>query len=233
MIVSASKLRVRSEPMGQITNYLYRGEEVDVISSSGSWSRIQDQNSAEHPIRGWVASRYLENDPYEQEEGRIIKRIVIHCSATKPHQNFTAKDILGWHTNPIHKGGNGWSRAGYHWVITREPCKIEPLVFLNDNEVLSKKEIANGAYGSNRDSIHVCYVGGVDNRKRPAANITKAQIKEMVTLLQMLVRNRPKLEEIVGHNDLNPMKACPSFDVAKFLRKHFPAKFAKKYSKKK
>ncbi len=232
-IVTASKLRVRSEPLGRIVNYIFRGAEVDVMSSSGSWSQVQTLNSFESPIRGWVANQYLQDNPYEEpEEGRIIKRIVIHCSATKSNHNATADDIRRWHTDPVLKGGRGWSRAGYHWVIERTPCSVQPLVPLNDSEILSREEISNGSFGYNKTSIHVCYVGGLNDKGRPDDNMTEEQKAEMVALLQVLVKDRPKLENIVGHNDLNPMKACPSFDVVKFIRQNFSAKFSDRYTAK-
>ncbi len=223
-IVKADKLNLREKVGGRVGAVLLGGTEVRVTDAREDWSQVQ--------VTGWVSNRYL-NESLETEQatsGKRIRRIVIHCSATKPKQNFTAADINSWHTSPKSEGGRGWSRAGYHWVIERNPCRVMPLVAMDDDEVLEPREIANGARGYNRDSIHVCYVGGLNARGKPAENITKEQTQELIALLNVLTRHRPHLKKIVGHNDLNPMKACPSFDVAKFLHKHCQASFANKYA---
>ena len=231
-IVSVSKLRVRSSPGGKIINHLLQGQEVDVLGEDGLWSEIQLSTSFAKPITGWVATRYLVDNPTEEkEEGKLIKRIVIHCSATQEGRNFTAADINRWHTDPVIKGGRGWSRAGYHWVIELNPCRVMPLVPLSENQILSSQEIANGARGYNKTSIHVCYIGGLDKNRRPKNTMTSEQKEQMISLLKILTKRR-SINAIVGHNDLNPMKACPSFDVAKFLQQEFDSKFAKKYMKK-
>ncbi len=222
-IVNVSKLNIRKFPNGDLQGYIKSGTEVEVLEKDGNWSRIN--------TTAWVMSDYLRDPPGSKViSGKIIKRIVIHCSATKPDYNATAEDINGWHTDPIHKGGRGWSRAGYHWVIEREPCKVMPLVPMNDDEVLEPSERSNGVRGYNKDSIHVCYVGGLNEKGRPANNITAEQTEELVALLQTLVKNRPGLQQIVGHTDLYSLKKCPSFDVATFLHKHLPRSFAKKYA---
>ena len=43
---------------------------------------------------------------------RDLNRIILHCSATKEGQDFSASTIRGWHVN-----GRGWSDIGYHWII--------------------------------------------------------------------------------------------------------------------
>lgn len=49
---------------------------------------------------------------------RKIDTIIIHCSATKAWQDFTAKDIDSWHRK------RGFDGIGYHYVI-RLNGKIE------------------------------------------------------------------------------------------------------------
>ncbi|MBE8182531.1 MAG: SH3 domain-containing protein [Candidatus Portiera sp.] len=222
-IVNVSKLNIRNYPKGSLQGYIKSGTEVEVFEEKSGWSKIK--------TTAWVMSDYLRDLPEsETVSGEVIKRIVIHCSATKPDYNATAEDIKKWHTDPVFKGGRGWSRAGYHWVIEREPCRVVPLVAMNDDEVLESWEISNGVRGYNKDSIHVCYVGGLNEKGRPADNITPEQTEELVALLQSLVQTRPNLQHIVGHTDLYPLKACPSFDVAKFLHKNLSQDLAKKYA---
>ena len=219
-IVNASKLNVRSTPNGALQGSLKVGTAVEVLATKGNWSQIQS--------KAWVLDKYLSEG--KTPPGKLIKRIVVHCSATKPNYNATVDDIRRWHTDPKDKGGRGWSKAGYHWVIERKPCKVMTLVPMNDNAVLEPSEISNGVRGYNNDSIHVCYVGGLNAQGRPANNMTPKQKKELIALLKTLVKDRPRLQHIVGHNDLSAMKACPSFNVGAFLRANFPRKFAAKYA---
>ena len=39
--------------------------------------------------------------------------IVVHCSAVKPDQTSSAKQIDGWHK------ALGWKGIGYHYVVRR------------------------------------------------------------------------------------------------------------------
>lgn len=42
---------------------------------------------------------------------RRIDKIILHCTATNPEQDFNAKDIDRWHK------AKKWSGIGYHFVI--------------------------------------------------------------------------------------------------------------------
>jgi N-acetyl-anhydromuramyl-L-alanine amidase AmpD len=63
----------------------------------------------------------------------------------------------------------------------------------------------------NAHSIGICYEGGLNARGQPADTRTLAQKLAMVQLLEILHRKYPKAL-IVGHHDLNPLKACPCID---------------------
>ena len=43
---------------------------------------------------------------------RKIDKIIIHCSATPKHKDFSAETIRDWHVK-----GNGWDDIGYHYVV--------------------------------------------------------------------------------------------------------------------
>ena len=43
---------------------------------------------------------------------RKISEIIVHCSATRPGQGFTADDIRRWHVSE-----RGFSDIGYHFVV--------------------------------------------------------------------------------------------------------------------
>ena len=62
--------------------------------------------------------------------------------------------------------------------------------------------------------IGVCYEGGLDRQGQPKDTRTLEQKASLVALLRELKRMFPQAL-IVGHRDLNPMKACPCFEAAK------------------
>jgi len=145
---------------------------------------------------------------------RKIRRIVVHCSATG--SNCTAKQIVNFHCAPVAKGGRGWHNPGYHYIVEPDGKTVS---------TLPEDQIANGARGYNQDSVHVCYIGGLDANGRAADTRTPAQRKALRTLVKRL---QAKYGGVValGHRDLSPdrnrdgritpeewIKACPCFDV--------------------
>ncbi|HEC12288.1 MAG TPA: hypothetical protein ENI80_03420 [Acidiferrobacteraceae bacterium] len=165
----------------------------------------------------------------------IPSLIVLHSSDSPNGRADTVDDIRRWHTNPkiIGSGtqaqcpkclasvdenawrcntcgqhfGRGWKKAGYHHVIEIDGAAM-PLVELNDDEILEPWEIANGAYGYNRRSVHICMIG------RDA--FSYAQWLSLTDLSFQYQDQFPRAQ-IVGHRDLNPNKICPGFDVATWL----------------
>ena len=133
---------------------------------------------------------------------RTITLIIIHCSAVRPDQTSSAAQIDSWH----HKDNHWKLGIGYHYVIRRDGT-IEP----------GRPEWMVGAHcvNHNAHSIGVCYEGGLDIRGQPADTRTPAQKAAMRQLLEDLHRRYPRAL-IVGHRDLNPLKACPGYEgVAK------------------
>ena len=126
---------------------------------------------------------------------RTITLIVIHCSAVRPDQTSSAKEIEKWHKE---RGFNG---IGYHYVIRRNG-EIEP----------GRPEWMIGAHclHHNAHSIGVCYEGGLDIRGQPADTRTAEQKAAMRRLLEELHQRYPRAL-IVGHRDLNPGKKCPGY----------------------
>lgn len=167
-------------------------------------------------------------------ETKNVKKIVVHCSATKPAQDIGAKEITQWHTGPKlmmdgsyrykkryydaidelpeevqgeHRRGNGWSDIGYHFVIRRSG-RIEP----------GRQIDVEGAHvrGHNDNSIGVCMVGGLNERGEESPDFTSEQFDSLVYLVFFLLLACPEAE-VLGHRDLNPDKGCPCFDVKDFL----------------
>ena len=131
---------------------------------------------------------------------RRITLIVIHCSAVKPDQQSSAAQIDSWHRQRgFHLG------IGYHYVIRRDGT-LE----------MGRPEYMVGAHckNHNQHSIGVCYEGGLNARGDPADTRTDAQKQTMLSLLRELKGRYPRAI-IVGHNTLNPLKACPCFNVFK------------------
>ena len=131
---------------------------------------------------------------------RRITLIVIHCSAVKPDQQSSAAQIDSWHRQRgFHLG------IGYHYVIRRDG----PLE-------MGRPEYMVGAHckNHNQHSIGVCYEGGLDIRGDPADTRTPQQRETMRQLVDELRQRYPKAI-VVGHHNLNPLKACPCFDAIK------------------
>lgn len=143
---------------------------------------------------------------------RKIKKIVVHCSATREGCDINAKDIDRWHKK------RGFSQIGYHFVIT-----------LN-GEVQEGRDLRlKGAHvkGHNHDSIGICYVGGLDFNGKARDTRTTAQRVSLSNLITNLSK-RFNCPEILGHRDLSPdldgdgvvekhewLKECPCFNAKK------------------
>lgn len=128
---------------------------------------------------------------------RPIHLIVIHCSATRANRSYTVDDCRRDHRD------RGYADIGYHYYIAR------------DGEVHAGRPLSQmGAHarGFNKYSIGICYEGGLDNDGRPADTRTPQQCTSLDQLLTHLKATFPQAR-IVGHNQLNPHKACPCFEV--------------------
>lgn len=133
---------------------------------------------------------------------RQIKYIVLHCTATP--QSTTIKSIQRYWQNFL-----GWKNPGYHFIIKPSGEVVE---------LLPISKVANGVKGYNSAAIHISYIGGVDKYQKPLDNRTGNQIQSQITLLRAL-NCKFSAAEIKGHRDFpNVKKACPSFDVASWLK---------------
>ena len=134
---------------------------------------------------------------------RKINLIVIHCSATKETVRFTPEALEASHK------ARGFRTTGYHYYITRDglchACRPETMVGAH-------------ARGYNAHSIGICYEGGLDAQGRPADTRTEAQKRTLLALLVCLKDDYPDAD-IIGHRDIPGVKkACPCFEVGKWLR---------------
>lgn len=132
---------------------------------------------------------------------RIIRNIVIHCTATP--QSTTVTSIQNYWRNVL-----GWKRPGYHLIIRADGSftRLSP-----------DAEPTNGVANHNANSIHISYIGGIDSKGKAIDNRTPEQIKTMITLIRTMKGRYPDAR-ILGHRDFpNVRKDCPSFDVASWL----------------
>lgn len=129
---------------------------------------------------------------------RTITLIIVHCSAVRPWEQSSAADIDRWHR------ARGWKGIGYHYVVRRDGS-VET----------GRPLVEQGAHCMNHNahSIGVCYEGGLDEQGRPADTRTPKQRMALRQLLESLHGLFPHAL-VVGHNTLNPLKACPCFDAA-------------------
>ncbi|QIW15837.1 N-acetylmuramoyl-L-alanine amidase [Pasteurellaceae bacterium RH1A] len=163
-----------------------------------------------------------------------IKKIVIHCSATRNGQSLRTSDqspaqrIDSWHKTRGFKrlAGNfqhfnpHLKHIGYHFVIDTDGT-VET----------GRAEGETGAHvkGHNMHSIGICLVGGITQAGKNHAEFTKAQWQALHALLRKLEAKHPQAK-IYGHRDLSPdrngdgtispnewVKDCPCFDVWRWL----------------
>lgn len=145
-----------------------------------------------------------------------LKYLVIHCTATREGREVSAAEIRRWHTSPTSAGGRGWKQVGYSDLIHLDG-KVERLVGNNEDANVDPWEITNGAKGYNSVSRHIVYAGGcAKDGKTPKDTRTPAQHKALVEYVKDFHRRFPGVR-IIGHNEV-AAKACPSFDVQKWLK---------------
>ena len=135
--------------------------------------------------------------PAAAKDMREIKKIILHCSATREAQDISVETIRKWHLN------RGWSDIGYHYVIYLDGS-------IHDGRPIKR----SGAHtkGHNSTSIGVCYIGGVEkDGKTPKDTRTPEQDTALVNFLSALLEQYPEAT-LHGHNEF-AAKACPSFDV--------------------
>ena len=128
---------------------------------------------------------------------REINKIIVHCSATREGENYEVGEIRKWHL------ARGFNDIGYHFYIDLY------------GEIHKGRDISKiGAHckGHNRNSIGICYCGGVEaDGKTPKDTRTTDQRKALVAVLRTLKAMYPNAV-IHSHNDF-ANKACPSFNA--------------------
>lgn len=142
--------------------------------------------------------------------GQKIKRLFIHCTATREGQDIDAATIRKWHL------AKGWQDIGYHFVI-----RLDGTVERGRPENIPGSHVQ----GFNTGSIGVVYVGGLDAQGKAKDTRTPAQLDAMARLVTQLVKAYPGAD-VLGHRDASPdkdgdgviekhewLKDCPCFQV--------------------
>ena len=141
---------------------------------------------------------------------RKINLIVIHCSATREDRDYTPEQLTRDHK------ARGFNSAGYNFYIRKngEVVHMRPLELIPAHVT-----------GFNRNSIGICYEGGLNSSGKAEDTRTWEQKEAIIGLLIKLVVQFPD-SEICGHRDLSPdknkngtiepnewIKICPCFNA--------------------
>ncbi len=131
-----------------------------------------------------------------------VKFLTIHCAATPEGRHVTHEQITAWDKAKF-------GQTSYHWVIELDGKRVRTL-----------RDDQKGAHvaKSNTGNIGICYIGGMDKQMRdPKDTRTEAQKASLLTLIRTYKERYPGII-IRGHCDWPSVnKACPSFNVAKWL----------------
>ena len=148
---------------------------------------------------------------------RPLTEIIVHCAATRPGwmEGATADakvaEIRRWHVEE-----NGWADIAYHFIIDR------------DGSVVAGRPLDRaGAHvrGRNRTSIGVCLIGGHGSSQTDAFadHFTPEQDTALRALIEQLQDQHPSIRMVTGHSTYSA-KACPGFQVARWLARKAPAR---------
>ena len=130
---------------------------------------------------------------------RRISLLVLHCSDTRPDQDFTIEKLMR-----SHRARGFGTYPGYHIYVRR------------DGSLYYCRPIAErGCHvkGHNSDSVGICYEGGhsCSPEYKYEDNRTAEQMVVLDEIFTLLHEVYPEAR-IVGHCELNPCKACPCLD---------------------
>lgn len=142
-----------------------------------------------------------------------LKYLVIHCTATPEGREVTSDQIRHWHTDPA-PAGRGWKQVGYSDMVHLDGW-LENLVPFDQDNLVDPSEITNGASGYNNLSHHLVYVGGCSANMAPKDTRNSAQKDVILTYIKHFIHRYPDIV-VCGHTQLDPGKACPSFNVPRF-----------------
>lgn len=179
-----------------------------------------------------------------------IKYLVIHCSASWDFKNlskswfdrvhkgardlnsgkvrFNAKTYNSREDLPAGKiggvkisksNGRGWDRYGYTAFMNPDGSCVQ-LTPHNEDEFIDSDEMTWGVAGKNSYSRHLCLVGGYGSSSNDNffEHYTTSQFNNLLYEIAYYQVLFPDIL-IKGHNEF-AAKACPGFDVEKFIKEN-------------
>ena len=114
----------------------------------------------------------------EMSTRKTTERIILHHAAAT---NCSAEDIHRWHL------GNGWSGIGYHFLVRKDGS-----IYRGRPE----EKVGAHAYGSNHNSIGICFEGNYMEENMRAEQIKAGQ--ELVVYL----KNKYNITAVQAHRDV-------------------------------
>lgn len=134
--------------------------------------------------------------------------LTIHCAATPEGRDVKAATVTAWDKAKF-------GQTSYHHVVELDGTAVRTL-----------RDDQKGAHvgGHNSGNIGVCYIGGMDKQMKAAKDTrTVGQKKTLAKLINDYKARYPGII-VQGHRDWPKVnKACPSFDVGKWMAEGMPA----------
>lgn len=127
---------------------------------------------------------------------RQIDFVVFHCSDSDLEEHDDIQVIDEWHKK------RGWRGVGYHYFI-----KNEGLIQVGRKE----EEIGAHVKGHNGNSLGICLSG--------KNNFSEEQYESAAKLfLDICKRHNLGLIDMLKHNQLDPNKTCPNFELKEVIK---------------
>ncbi len=174
--------------------------------SNTTSSKSESDKTAAEPVGATYSSNCSKLLPRSQvlsllqwdcrRSARKIRLLVLHCSDTRPDQDYTIEKLM-----TSHRARGFGTYPGYHLYVRR------------DGTLYYTRPVSiRGCHvkSFNAQSIGICYEGGhscsLDQKYED--NRTAEQMVVLDELFKILHAIYPEAR-IVGHCELNPRKACP------------------------
>lgn len=143
-----------------------------------------------------------------------VQRIVVHCTgepadAVRNREYYRHLFFVKYE----------WHHWGYHAIVyqngTWEELQPWPKV-KPDGGYIDSTTLANGAKGYNNNSLHIAYVGGLNQYTLKPCDTRTPEQRATLRLFISQWKHTYKVKEVVGHSQLHGVKkACPCFDARK------------------
>lgn len=143
-----------------------------------------------------------------------VVRIVVHCTGEPDNARRNKEYYRHWFFDTLK-----WRHFGYHIIVYQDGTweELQPLPEVQaDGGYIDDAHMACGQPGTNHDSIHIAYVGGIDHATRREVDTRTEQQKQTLWSLIVLLKKQYKVNEVIGHRDWPGVrKSCPCFDAKK------------------